>query len=207
MTPERFQAHFDVSRETVAALLDYQKLIQKWTNRINLVSRSTLPDLWSRHFADSAQLLALAPPDARSWADLGSGGGLPGLVVAILARETRPGLHVTLIESDQRKAVFLRHAAQATGTACTIRNDRAEALAGETHDIVSARALAPLDRLLALAEPLLAPGGRCLFPKGASYRSELTEAARHWHTATEVVPSITDPESCILVVQEVKRVG
>jgi 16S rRNA (guanine527-N7)-methyltransferase len=203
---QEFGEAFSVSRETLEILSTYDMLLHKWNPRINLVSPSTLPDLWHRHFTDSAQLLALAPEGARSWVDLGSGGGLPGLVIAILARERRPDLAVTLVESDQRKAVFLRHAATETATPCRILARRVETVPPEIFDIVSARALAPLDKLLDLAAPLIAPGGLGLFPKGAAHECELTAARRHWHIGVRAIPSLTDPESRILLVKEVQRV-
>ncbi|GIX12279.1 MAG: ribosomal RNA small subunit methyltransferase G [Paracoccaceae bacterium] len=203
---DRFRAAFDVSRETVAALEAYRTLLEKWNRRINLVSANSLPQFWQRHAADSAQLFGLAPGTARRWVDLGSGGGLPGLVVALLAREKRPDLEMVLVESDQRKAAFLRHAADRTGAPCTVRDCRIEEIAGETFDVISARALAPLPRLLALAQPLRAPGAVCLFPKGARHESELTEARRSWHIDLRTVPSITDPQSRILIIEEVQRV-
>jgi 16S rRNA (guanine527-N7)-methyltransferase len=160
-TPEGFARRFDVSRETLTRLETYAALLTKWTRRINLVSAASLPDLWHRHIADSAQLLAFRPP-ARLWLDLGSGAGFPGLVVAILT----PDLHVRLVESDQRKCAFLRRVAEDTGTTVDIVPCRIETLPPQSADVISARALAPLTQLLAHAEKHLAPDGIGLFPKG-----------------------------------------
>lgn len=202
---EAFAALFPVSRETLDRLKTYEILLCKWTRHINLVSATTLPDVWHRHFADSAQLLRLAPEAARSWIDLGSGGGFPGLVVAIMATDQRAGLAVTLVEADARKAAFLQTAARETGTACRILAQRIEDLPAVPHDVVSARALAPLPALLDLAAPLLAPGGIALLPKGARHEYELTAARRDWHIRARAEPSQTDPAASILCIEELQR--
>ncbi len=141
-------------------------IVQKWTPRINLVSRDSARDLWRRHIADSAQLWAFRPPAARSWADLGSGAGFPGLVIAALAAEAAPDLAVILVESDVRKAVFLAEAARAMGLKLEIVTARIEALAPLGADVVSARALAPLDRLLGYLEKHRGAGGYWLVSEG-----------------------------------------
>lgn len=196
----------DVSRETRARLDVYADLLRTWNPKINLVSRTTIDDLWTRHVEDSAQLLNLAPMDARQWADLGSGGGFPGLVIAILADETRPTLHVTLVESDQRKAVFLRTVIQKTGIDARVVGQRIEAAEPLRADVLSARALAPLTVLLGFAERHLAAGGICLFPKGAGWRGEVDEALEHWRFRCEDIPSATSPEAAILKIGEIQRV-
>lgn len=192
-TPEEFARRFNVSRETMARLDTYAALLTKWTKHINLVSAASLPDLWHRHFADSAQLNALRPP-SRLWLDLGSGAGFPGLVVAILASDLR----VRLVESDQRKCAFLRRVAEDTGTAIDIIPDRIETLSPQSAGVISARALAPLTQLLAHAEKHLAPGGIGLFPKGRTVHNEIAEAERTWRFACRVHPSLTDPEAAIV---------
>lgn len=165
--------------ETVARLETLVALVRKWNPAINLVAPSTLADAWDRHIADSARLADLVPAPAH-WADLGSGAGFPGLVVAILLAERSPATRMTLVESDSRKAVFLHSAAQATGVAVDIRNARIETLVPLGAQVVSARALAPLDRLLPLAHRHLAPGGTGLFPKGARVAEELASVAGTW---------------------------
>lgn len=204
--PEAFAARFDVSRETLAHLQTYAALLARWTPRINLVSAASLADQWHRHFADSAQLLAFRPPAARRWLDLGSGAGFPGLVIAILAREAAPDLRLHLVESDQRKCAFLRQVVTETGLTLDISPERIEALAPQAADIVSARALAPLTRLLAHAEKHLAPGGIGLFPKGRTVHNELAEAEQSWRFACRVHPSITDPEAAIVETGAPRRV-
>lgn len=196
----------DVSRETAGRLADYAALLRAWNPKINLVSKQTLAELETRHVADSAQLLALAPADATTWADLGSGGGFPGLVVAILATEARPALRVTLVESDQRKAVFLRTVAQRTGVPVTVLADRIEAVRPLGADVLSARALAPLTTLLDHADRHLAPSGTALFPKGATWRAEVDEALERWRFRCENLPSATSPDGAILRIGEIHRV-
>ncbi len=195
----------DVSRETQARLQTYAGLLEKWNPRINLVSRATLGALWTRHFLDSAQLLDLAPETTRHWCDLGSGGGFPGLVLAILAPERRPGLRFTLIESDQRKAAFLRTVLRETGAGATVLDSRIEDAPPQTADIVSARALAPLPALLGLAARHLAPQGTGIFPKGVRHEDELRESLELWHFRCEKLPSQTDPDAVILRISELSR--
>lgn len=196
----------NVSRETSERLDTYAALLVKWNPAINLVSKSSLADLQTRHFADSAQLFALCPPTARHWADLGSGGGFPGLVIAILATESMPDLSVTLVESDGRKAAFLSAVIRETGIRAKVVADRIESLAPLAADVLSARALAPLPQLLAFAEQHLAPGGHALFPKGATHRSEVVESLADWRFDLREHPSKTDPHAVILEIEGVSRV-
>lgn len=197
----------DVSRETAARLSAYAGLLRKWNPAINLVARSTLDDLEARHIADSAQLFDLAPPDARHWVDLGSGGGFPGLVIAILAAGRPHGLRVTLIESDQRKAAFLRTVARELGLDnVSVLDTRIEDTPPQRADVLSARALAPLAALLAFTERHLAPGGTALFPKGARADEELDAALASWRFEVQKIPSGTDPQAVILKIGGIARV-
>lgn len=195
----------DVSRETEAALSAFAALVRRWNPAINLVAPSTLADLDSRHIADSAQLLPLAPPGWTHWADLGSGGGFPGLVIAILARD-RPESRVTLVESDQRKATFLRTAARELSLPVTVHTTRAEQLAPLGANVLSARALAPLAQLLPFAHRHLRPGGTALFPKGRRHAEEVAEARRTWHFDLTEHSSQTDPEGRILQIERIAHV-
>lgn len=212
MTAADFAKNFGVSRETRERLEAYVAVLERWNRRINLVSPTTIRTIWRRHIADSAQLLALAPKGARVWLDLGTGAGLPGLPVAALAAELAPDLHVTLVDSDQRKAAFLQTAVRETGLAVTIVCARIESLAPRPCDVVSARALAPLPRLCALARRVALPPDHAdalsdtvfLFPKGKTLDSELTEAATDWHIRYERIASRTDPEATILRILELE---
>ena len=202
---ESFERLTGVSRETLGRFESYAALLRKWNPAINLVAPSTLSELWSRHFLDSAAVLRLAPIGARRWLDLGSGGGFPGAVVALLAAEARPDLSVTCVESDQRKATFLRSVSRETGAPFAVEDKRIEHLPPQAADVISARALAPLGRLLDMAVPHLAPGGICLFQKGARHAAEVEEALEHWSFTLETYPSETDPESAILKIGDPRR--
>jgi 16S rRNA (guanine527-N7)-methyltransferase len=195
-----FAEIFPVSRETLARLEAYAALLEAWSRRINLVGRATLADPWRRHILDSAQLRPLVPAIARSLVDLGSGAGFPGLVLAILGV---PG--VELVEADSRKCAFLVEAARITGARVMVRQMRIEALAARPFDVVTARALAPLDRLIGLARPLLAADGLCLFLKGANAAAELTLARRGWKMTAAASPSRSDPRGVVLQLREVVR--
>lgn len=191
-----------VSRETEQRLDAIVALLAKWQRTINLVAPATLPHVWTRHVADSLQLVPIAG-EATRWVDLGSGGGFPGLVVAAALAE-RPGADVTLVESDSRKAAFLREAARIAELPATVLPVRIEQVApsiAQGVEIVSARALAPLPRLLDLAAPFLSQGARGLFLKGQDVDNELTQAAKSWRIKTEIRDSLTDASGHILIVQ------
>ena len=198
--PEGFAELVPVSRETLARLEAYAELLTRWSARINLVGRDTLPDLWRRHILDSAQLRPFLPGSLRNLIDLGSGAGLPGLVLAMLGV---PG--VELVEADSRKAAFLREAARVTGTEVTIRPCRIQAVPPHPVDVVTARACAPLDRLLELAAPFLAAQTLCLFPKGERHNEELTLARKAWTMNVSVEQSLSDRRGVILRLQQVAR--
>lgn len=186
-----------VSRETADRLAAYAALVRKWTPRINLIAPGTVADLETRHIADSLQLFTLAAPENQSWCDLGSGGGFPGLVVAIAAQERV--VPVTLIESDRRKAVFLQTVIRELALRDTnVLAQRIEAAPAQKAAIVSARALAPLPRLMSYVHQHLAPGGAAWLMKGARWQQEITEARTHWRFHVEPHPSRTDPDATIL---------
>jgi 16S rRNA (guanine527-N7)-methyltransferase len=202
MTPVEFAAETGVSRETLARLAAYADLLTAWNQRLNLVGRGTVADLWRRHFLDSAQLHPLLPAGARTLVDLGSGAGFPGLVLAIMG-----GPHVHLIESDQRKAVFLREAIRVTQAPATVHATRIEAAPPLTADVVTARALAPLDALLDLAGRFVRPHTVCLFLKGRAAGDELTLAAKRWKMSADLLPSRSDPTGVILRLDHIERSG
>ncbi len=201
LSPADAQRLLGVSRETMAALDTYLALLRHWQRAINLVGASTLDDPWRRHILDCGQLRAHVPEAAKTLVDLGSGAGLPGLVLAILGV---PEVH--LVESDRRKAAFLREAAIRLGLGgVTVHACRIEAAPALAADLVTARALAPLPRLLELAAPFLGPGTRCLFLKGRETGAELTEARESWTMRGTVVPSLSAADGKILLLDEVTR--
>jgi 16S rRNA (guanine527-N7)-methyltransferase len=200
LSAAEFRRQADVSRETMERLRQYQALLAKWNRRINLVGRRSLDDVWRRHFLDSLQLLPHGP-DRGPWLDLGSGAGFPGLVLAIAGA---PEVH--LVESDGRKCAFLREAARITGSDVTIHQSRIEDLPALKPMAVTARALAPLPRLLSLAWPQLSADTLMLLPKGQDVDVELTEAAKCWKMRVDKVPSVTASAGCILLLREITRV-
>ena len=195
----------DVSRETLVSFDALLMLVEKWNPAINLVAKGSLPEAWQRHILDSAQLLAFAPPSATHWADFGSGAGFPGLVVAIMARDTRPHIAVTLVESDKRKASFLMQAALDLSLKVRVLTDRAETLAGLSADVISARALAPLPDLCALGFRHLTPDGLAIFPKGAQAQQELANAVLHWRFDATSTISETDSAGRILTLKNIRH--
>lgn len=209
-TAEDFGRAFDVSRETCGRLVTYVAMLKEWQKTINLVAPGTLGDIWYRHVADSAQLLALAPPEARHWIDLGSGAGFPGIVLAILLRD-RSGARMTLVESDTRKAAFLRAASRAAAAPVDILCMRIEKVATQSSlgivDVVTARALAPLPRLLSLCRPLMSEGTVALLPKGREAEAELVEARERWSFEARLEPSRTDPEGRVVVVRHLQELA
>ena len=191
-----------VSRETEQRLDRYVALLAEWQAKTNLIAPSTLPHLWTRHIADSLQLLDLAP-NAKIWVDLGSGGGFPGIVLACALVE-RPGGIVHLVERNAKKAAFLREAARATGAPAVVHAARIEDFVDNAPDgieVVTARALAPLVDLLATAYPLLQRGAWGLFPKGQAAAGELTRAGKRWNIRASLEVSRTDPQARIVVVR------
>jgi 16S rRNA (guanine527-N7)-methyltransferase len=203
---DRALALTPVSRETLERLDRFAETLLSWQARMNLIASSTIPHLWTRHIADSLQLLDLAP-EARIWIDLGSGGGFPGMVIAC-ALADRPGTMVHLVESSTKKAAFLQDAQRLAGVPATIHPERidsfAKRFAGKA-DVVTARALAPMNRLLAEAFPLLTKSGaQGLFPKGQDAELELRETGKSWMMDATLVPSRTDPKGRIVVVRELQ---
>lgn len=195
-----FCARMNVSRETLAMLETHAELLKNWNRSVNLVSAGTMEALWTRHFLDSAQLLRLAPP-ARRWVDLGSGGGFPGAVVAIMAKDMT---ETVLIEADQRKAAFLGALSRQT-TGFKVISERLENAEPQFGDVVSARALAPLGSLLGHVRRHLKPDGRAILPKGKKVQGEIRQALEHWRFDCETFPSETDEEAVILSIGGIER--
>jgi 16S rRNA (guanine527-N7)-methyltransferase len=205
---ERALALTPVSRETSARLDRFVAALIAWQRHTNLIAPSTEATVWTRHIADSLQLLPLAP-QARIWADLGAGGGFPGMAIACALADT-PGAQVHLVESVGKKAAFLREAARAAGVPATVHAVRIEEFVentAEIFDVVTARALAPLPKLLSMAYPLLRKGALGLFPKGQDVGSELTEAAKCWKLRSSLSQSGTDATGQIVIVRAIEPTG
>ena len=195
----------DVSRETLNALETYVQILRRWQPKLNLVANATLDSVWSRHILDSLQLLRAAPVGSKSWLDLGSGGGFPGLPCAICAADYDLGTSFELVESDTRKCAFLREVSRQTGVDVIIQNTRIEALEPVGADVVSARALAPLPRLLGWVHRHVAPSGSGLLQKGANHSLELETASADWQMDVDVLPSVTAADSVILRVRNLSH--
>jgi 16S rRNA (guanine527-N7)-methyltransferase len=195
---------FDVSRETFDRIEGFVALLTAEATRQNLIAASTVPAIWVRHLVDSAQLLPLGHAQAKSWIDLGSGAGFPGLIVAALS-----DLRVTLIDSRKKRVAFLVDAAELLGVSgrTTIHCARAETIADRKFDVISARAFAPLDRLLPIASRFARTDTIWLLPKGRSAVSELEAIRSSWQGRFRIEPSITDPEASIIVATQVKPRG
>ncbi len=195
----------DVSRETLAKLDTFLALVEKWNPAINLVAPGSLRDGWQRHVIDSAQLFQFIPRQAFKVVDFGSGAGFPGLVLAIMAQPELPKLHVTLVESDKRKATFLSQAARQLDLSVTVLTERAETLPSLAADVVTARAFAPLSILCSIAARHLAVGGVAIFPKGAQVDKELAEAATKWRFDVQHQQSQTDIAGRILTLRGIQH--
>ena len=196
----------NVSRETIERLKKYEELLRHWNKSINLVARTTIDSIWQRHFEDSASVFHLLEETRGQVVDLGSGAGFPGAVIAILAQELAPEFQVNCIEADIRKCEFLRTVGRVTGVPFGVISRRIEDTPHQNAKAVTARALAPLNRLIALAQPHLAEDGIMLFHKGASWESELDEAKTNWKFEYEVTPSSVSSDSVLLKIGEVRRV-
>ena len=192
----------NVSRETSEMLDAFQQLVLKWNNKINLISRASAQDGWERHITDSLQLYEMAP-EFEHWVDLGSGGGFPGIPIAIRARET--GAKITLVESDKRKATFLRQASRELGLKIEVISERIEQVPGLQADILSARALAHLEVLILYSGQHMKPDGLALFPKGKSWKEEVDKARQQWNFDLQTARSKTERAAAILCISGVSR--
>ena len=202
LTESAFAEKTNVSRETLRRFRSYADLLVNWQASINLVSENTLKDLWRRHIWDSVQLARFIPKGPCVITDLGSGAGFPGLLLSILL-----DTEVNLVDSSGKKIAFLREAARVTDANVVLHQGRIENLLLPKSDLVTARALAPLDKLLNLAVPVLSPSGRCLFLKGARAEEELTDARKEWKMTVERFPSATNANGVILSIRDIARDG
>lgn len=188
----------DVSRETRERLEEFEALLLKWNSKINLVAKSDTDRIWQRHIADSIQVYQHTEKPYANWYDFGSGGGFPGLICAILCHEHAQDVAFRLVESDSRKAIFLRQAASTLGLSVRVHSQRIESLNPDAADVITARALASLPELLRLCAPHIETQTQLLFPKGRKAEAELTQALKSWEMEVERIPSLTDPEATIL---------
>lgn len=195
----------DVSRETIEKLEKFADITRKWNPSINLVAKSTIPDLWNRHILDSVQLYQYAPIEPRKWLDIGSGGGFPGIVMAVIAAEKSPKTSFVFIESDQRKSTFLRSAVRELGLTVTVIASRIEETEAQHADVVSARALSALAELFPLINRHLVAGGTAILPKGRTFQTEIDAAMTDWHFDVQAHQSMTDEEAHVLVVKGIAR--
>ncbi|WP_372989082.1 16S rRNA (guanine(527)-N(7))-methyltransferase RsmG [Sulfitobacter sp.] len=194
-----------VSRETSDKLAQFAQLVEKWTAKINLISKPSIPHIWDRHIRDSVQLYQHAPI-GNHWVDLGSGGGFPAIVLALMSQQDGRQTKFTLVESDQRKCVFLRTAIRELGLDASVINDRIEKIAPLNADILSARALANLKMLVGFADVHLAEDGVALFPKGSNWEAEDVDARKVWQYTCDPIPSETDPSAAVLRIKEISHV-
>lgn len=201
--PEAFQAATGASPRVMADMAAYRDMLADWSGRMNLVGPSALEQFWPRHAYDSAQLLPLQP-EALRWMDIGSGAGLPGLVLAILGKD-RPGMTVQLVESTQKKCAFLQAVVQALDLPASVVRTRVEELRGELPEVLTARAVAPLVRLLEYAHHQLRSGATAIFLKGRNVEEEIAEALQSWRFDYALTPSLSDPEGRILRIWSVRR--
>ena len=195
-----------LSPEVEQDLRTFADLVLKWNQKINLISRSTAAEIWERHVLDSVQLWPLSSADSRVWVDIGSGGGFPGMVIAIIAKALRPQMRVVLVESDKRKAAFLIQAARSVGVACDVRAERIEEVGDLGADVVSARALASLSELLGLGAKLGRPEAVMIFPKGERAQDEIEHAMQEWHFQIAQVQSITNPAASLVRITNLRHV-
>lgn len=197
----------NVSRETYDDLQKFAELVCKWTPKINLISKSSIPEIWERHVVDSVQIYKFSPDTYEKWVDIGSGGGFPGIVMAIIGKVQQPNAVFVLIESDQRKATFLRSAIRDLGLRATVIADRIESAVPQGADIVSARALSTLSTLFPLILRHLKPDGYTILHKGKRAQEEVAEARQRWCFDLEESASLTDPEGQILIAKGITSVS
>ncbi|MBO9681043.1 MAG: 16S rRNA (guanine(527)-N(7))-methyltransferase RsmG [Acidovorax sp.] len=202
--PEDFAAATGASPAQLADLHAFRAILEDWSTRMNLVGPSAKTDFWLRHAYDSAQLLQTPQGQAKVWADLGAGAGFPGVVLAIMLTGV-PGAQVHLVESMTKRCRFLGEAVRALGLPATVHNVRAESLRLTGIEVVTARACAPLPRLLGYAEPLMKAGARGLFLKGRGVEAEVSEARNSWRFKAEMLPSRSDPSGVLLAVEGLRR--
>ena len=195
----------NVSRETIDRLNKLESIVLKWNPKINLIAKSTIDSIWVRHICDSAQLFQYAPPNVSSWLDIGSGGGFPGIVMAAMSVGLGQKTEFTFVESDQRKAAFLRAAVRELDLKVTILAERIEEISPQKAEVITARALKSVVELLPMLERHLAPDGIAILPKGRTFADEIFVARQDWQFNMTEQISITDVDACILIVKDITR--
>ena len=200
-----FWNNLDVSRETFHMLETYKERLLLWNKKINLISKKSTNNIWDRHFLDSAQVFSALTTGQTKLLDFGSGGGFPGMVLAIIATEKLPLMRVEMVESDQRKAVFLRDTVRVLGLNSAVWSDRVENIVEMNSDVITARALAPLKKLLFFSNRHLKKGGFCVFLKGESYKEEIKEALECWSFSIKIKESVTNPLSAMLIISDLEK--
>lgn len=193
----------DVSRETIDRLCKFEDIVLKWNPKINLIAKSTINDVWIRHITDSAQLHQFAPTNVSRWLDIGSGGGFPGIVMAAMSAGLGYQTEFTFVESDQRKATFLRTAARELELKVTVLAERVEATLAQNADVITARALKSVSELMPMLDRHLASDGIAILPKGRTVADEIPAARKNWRFDMVEHASITDPEARILIVKDI----
>ncbi len=202
---ENFCKTYNVSRETFLKLKEYQSMLNDWQQRFNLVSSSSLSDAWNRHFLDSAQLFEFIPDISKKLYDFGSGAGFPGMVLAVLAKEKMPNLKVALIESINKKTVYLNAVKDKLGVDVDVLNCRIESMPDDTVDVITSRAMTSLTDLLKYSFKFCSKETVCIFPKGKKYKEELIEAHKSWKFKCDIVSSKQSDEGKILIITNLSK--
>ena len=202
---KNFCEKYNVSRETYLKLKSYQSMLEDWQQRLNLVSRNTIDNAWNRHFLDSVQLFKYIPKSAKTLFDFGSGAGFPGLVLAIMAQEKQPDLKVTLVESINKKTVYLNAVREKISVDVNVINDRIENIIPHQVDVITSRALTSLTDLLKYSYNFTGKNTICIFPKGKKYAEELAEAHKQWKFKCDIYPSEESEEGKILIISNLKK--
>ncbi len=201
---EAFRSDYNVSRETLSALLNYEMQLLNWNRRINLIAKSTESDIWTRHFRDCAQLIQYIPSKCRKILDIGTGAGFPGLVLAIMSKGQRPNLHYSLLDESAKRCAFLREIVRASGANASIINSKIEEFNNDGFDLIVSRAFAPLERLFHQAAPHLNGEGNLLLLKGEEAEKELESARKKWSFTYKSYKSETNPNGVILFISELQ---
>jgi len=198
---------YNVSRETINLLKTYEASLNEWQNKMNLVSKNSLPDAWNRHFADSMQLFNLLPQDAEIVYDFGSGAGFPGMVLAVMSKEKTPYLKFKLVESIGKKTLYLKHVKEITGANVDVINERIEKIKPEIADAITSRAMCSLNELLKYSRPFCSKKTKMIFLKGRNYKEELQIAQKEWKFKLEILPNQESSDGVILIITDLHHKG